>query len=78
MLFADDIMLVNESRDGLNVTLERWQKTLESKGFKISQQRQSIQIVASVGRGEVQRAETSIKIEAQLPNGYHKEILSDT
>ena len=36
MLFAHDIVLVNKSIDGVNVKLERWQKALESKGFKIS------------------------------------------
>ena len=36
MLFADDIMLVDESRDDVNTKLERWQEALESKGFNIS------------------------------------------
>ena len=34
MLFADDIVLVNESRDGVNGKLERWLEVLKSKGFK--------------------------------------------
>ena len=34
MLFADDMVLVDKSRDGVNAKLERWQKALESKGFK--------------------------------------------
>ena len=36
MLFADDIMLVDETREGVNTKLEIWRKTLESKGFRIS------------------------------------------
>ena len=32
----DDIVLVDESRDGVNAKLERWWETLESKGFKIT------------------------------------------
>ena len=36
MLFADDIVSVNESRDGVNAELGRHQEALESKGFKIS------------------------------------------
>ena len=34
ILFADDIVAVNESRDGMNAKLERWREALESKGFK--------------------------------------------
>ena len=36
MLFAYDIMLVDELRNDVNAKHNRWQKTLESKGFKIS------------------------------------------
>jgi Reverse transcriptase (RNA-dependent DNA polymerase). len=36
MLFADDIVLVDETKSGLNAKLEVWRETLETKGFKIS------------------------------------------
>ena len=36
MLFADDVMLVDESRAGVNRKLELWRQTLESKGFRLS------------------------------------------
>ncbi|KAK9126210.1 hypothetical protein Scep_015056 [Stephania cephalantha] len=36
MLFADDIVLVDETKDGVNRKLELWRNTLESKGFKLS------------------------------------------
>ena len=36
MLFADDIVLIDEIRDGLNDKLEKWKHTLESQGFKLS------------------------------------------
>ena len=36
MLFAHDIVLVNESKDAVNAKLERLQEALEFKGFKIS------------------------------------------
>ena len=36
MFFADDIVLVNEPRDGVNAKLKRWREALESKSFKIS------------------------------------------
>ena len=36
MLFADDVMLVDESRTGVNQKLKLWRETLEFKGFKLS------------------------------------------
>ena len=36
MLFADDIVLVDEIREGVNEKLERWRHTLESRGFRMS------------------------------------------
>ena len=36
MLFADDVVLVDEIREGVNRKLELWRQTLESKGFRIS------------------------------------------
>ena len=34
MFFADDVVLVDESRTGVNQKLELWRETLESKGFR--------------------------------------------
>jgi hypothetical protein len=36
MLFADDVVLVDETRAGVNRKLELWRHTLESKGFRLS------------------------------------------
>ncbi|XP_009590790.2 uncharacterized protein [Nicotiana tomentosiformis] len=36
MLFVDDIVLIDETRGGVNNRLEVWRYTLESKGFKLS------------------------------------------
>ena len=36
MLFADDVVLVDESRTGVNQKLKLWRETLESKGFTLS------------------------------------------
>jgi len=36
MLFANDIVLVDETRAGVNKKLELWRQTLESRGFKLS------------------------------------------
>ena len=36
MLFADDVVLVDENRARVNRKLELWRRTLESKGFRLS------------------------------------------
>ena len=36
MLFADDIVLVDESQAGVKRKQELWRQTLESKGFRVS------------------------------------------
>jgi len=36
MLFADDVVLIDDSRAGVNRKLELWRRTLESKGFRLS------------------------------------------
>nr|XP_009804828.1 PREDICTED: uncharacterized protein LOC104249985 [Nicotiana sylvestris] len=36
MLFANDIVLIDEMRGGVNGRLEVWRQALESKGFKLS------------------------------------------
>ncbi|PHT52732.1 Brefeldin A-inhibited guanine nucleotide-exchange protein 5 [Capsicum baccatum] len=36
MLFADDIVLIDETRGGVNDKLEVWRQTLESKGFRLN------------------------------------------
>jgi hypothetical protein len=36
MLFADDVVLIEESKIEVNQKLELWSQTLESKGFRLS------------------------------------------
>ena len=36
MFFADDVVLVDESRTRVNQKLELWWETLESKGFRLT------------------------------------------
>ena len=36
MLFADDVVLVDESQAEVNRKLELWRQTLEFKGFRLS------------------------------------------
>ena len=36
MLFADDIVLIDETREAVNNKLEQWRAILEAKGFRVS------------------------------------------
>ena len=36
ILFGDDVVLVNQTREGVNAKLEQWRQELESHGFKLS------------------------------------------
>jgi hypothetical protein len=36
MLFADDVILVDESRTRVDQKLKLWRRTLEAKGFRLS------------------------------------------
>jgi len=36
MLFADNIVLVDEMKAGVNAKLELWRQTLDSRGFTLS------------------------------------------
>lgn len=50
MLFLDDIVLVDESMDGMNVKYKRWREALESKEFKITHTKtEYMNIANSVG-----------------------------
>jgi hypothetical protein len=42
MLFADDVVLIKESKSGVSQKLELWRQTLEAKGFRLSSLKQSI------------------------------------
>ncbi|KAL4197364.1 hypothetical protein AMTRI_Chr04g250690 [Amborella trichopoda] len=42
MLFADDIVLIDETQININTKLELWRDALESKGLKLAKLRQSI------------------------------------
>jgi len=52
MLFADDIVLINESRDGLNSKLKKLRHTLESRGFRLSRSKaEYLRCGFSAGKG---------------------------
>jgi hypothetical protein len=53
MLFADDVVLIDESRAEVNRKLELWRHTLESKGFRLSMTKiEYMMCVFSVSRHE--------------------------
>ena len=50
MLFAYDIVIINESREGINDKLEQWRHILESRDFSVSRLKTKYFIVVSVVR----------------------------
>ena len=50
MLFADDIVLVGDSKGEVNATLERWRQTLETYGFRISRSKTEFMACKFSGR----------------------------
>ncbi|GJR28853.1 retrovirus-related pol polyprotein LINE-1 [Tanacetum coccineum] len=43
LIFADDIVLVSESAEGLNMRLEDWRKALEDNGLRVSREGEILQ-----------------------------------
>ncbi|XP_070023281.1 uncharacterized protein [Nicotiana sylvestris] len=64
MLFADDIVPIDESRTGVNERLEVWRQTLESKGFKLSRTKtEYLECKFSVEQREVG---VDVRLESQV------------
>ncbi|XP_070009693.1 uncharacterized protein [Nicotiana sylvestris] len=64
ILFADDIVLIDESRDGVNERLEVKRHALESKGFNLSRTKMEyLQCKFSAEPGEVGM---DVKLESQV------------
>jgi len=54
MLFADDIVLIDETREEVNTKLEQWRDTLETRGFRLN--RSNIEYLHcrfSAGEGDI-------------------------
>ncbi|XP_060191168.1 uncharacterized protein LOC132620753 [Lycium barbarum] len=64
MLFADDIVLLDETRSGVNSKLEDWRQTLESKGFKLS--RTKTEYLECKFSGVPQEADVEVKFGTQV------------
>ncbi|XP_060216871.1 uncharacterized protein LOC132644299 [Lycium barbarum] len=62
MLFTDDIVLIDETRSGVNARLEVWREALESKGFKLSMTK--TKYLECKFSNVMSEAEMEVKIEA--------------
>ncbi|VFQ76447.1 unnamed protein product [Cuscuta campestris] len=60
MLFADDIVLIDDTREGLSDKLERWRLALETKGFRISRNKTKYMECRFSGR------ETESEVEVRI------------
>ena len=63
MLFADDVVLVDESRTEVNQKLKLWRETLESKGFRLSRTKTEYM---RCDFGTTIREEEDISLEGQV------------
>ncbi|GKC72558.1 retrovirus-related pol polyprotein LINE-1 [Tanacetum coccineum] len=52
LIFADDIVLVAESAEGLNIKLEKWREVLEDNGLRVSREKTEY-IRCDFGDGEI-------------------------
>jgi len=52
MLFADDIVFIDETRQGVNDKLEQWRHTLESRDFRVSRSKTEYLHCCFSGSGE--------------------------
>ena len=59
MLFADDVVLVDERQAGVNRKLELWRQTLESKGFRLS--RTKTEYIYDFGRVVQEKGDVSLE-----------------
>ncbi|XP_019261992.1 PREDICTED: uncharacterized protein LOC109239855 [Nicotiana attenuata] len=73
MLFADDIVLIDETQAGVKERLEVWRQTLESKGFKFS--RTNIEYLECKFSDETSEADGDMRLDTQV---IPREIVSST
>nr|XP_009788851.1 PREDICTED: uncharacterized protein LOC104236591 [Nicotiana sylvestris] len=64
ILFADDIVLIDETRSGVNTRLEVWRLPLESKGFKLS--RTKAEYLECKFCNGTHEADVEVKLDAQV------------
>lgn len=77
LLFANNIVLVDETRERVNVKLETWQETMEEKGFRLRNAKigymefkfsntRSIETKAKIGDIELSASETFKYLQKDL------------
>ncbi|KAF3666428.1 putative transmembrane protein 56-B-like isoform X2 [Capsicum annuum] len=64
MLFVDDVVLIDEFRQGVTDKLEVWRKTLESKGFRLS--RTKTEYLECKFSDSRQEYEVVVKLDSQM------------
>ncbi|XP_070045979.1 uncharacterized protein [Nicotiana tomentosiformis] len=64
MLFTDDIILIDETRGGVNERLKVWRHTLESKGFKLS--RTKIEYLECKFSSATQVMDEDVRLDSQV------------
>ena len=63
---CNGIVLVDETRDGVNVKLEKWQEALESRALNFKVSYTKTKYMDCNFNGDVQRPETTVRIEPQV------------
>ena len=63
MLFADENVFIDITREGVNDKLERWRHTLESRGFKVSRLKAEYLHYCFSGREDVRGEVTIVGME---------------
>lgn len=63
MLFADDIVSIDETKEGVNKKLNKWHEALESKCFRISNSK--MKYLAYTFGPESRRIDSLIEIEGR-------------
>ena len=64
MLFADDVVFIEETRSGVNAKLEVWRETLECKGFRLS--RSKTEYLECKFSGVEQEEDVIVKLDTQI------------
>ena len=59
MMFADDVVICNESREGVERELEKWRVTLEGWGMKVSRSKTAYMCVS----GKKEEEKETIKMQ---------------
>ena len=72
MLFADDIVLIDETREGVNAKLEIWRQRLESRGFKLSRSKTEYMECSFNSEGDSNRNAVVLEDKELPPSRYFK------